>query len=136
VGICTSHSVHPSAIAHRVKSKGGGKTHGADANLLADRISLVDVGLVELHARELGLEPLENGADDFAGPAPRCPEIEYGVLVLVNLQRDASCSSAPHFASFRGKKRKKTYNLLEFVNVADCLDHDGKFECYEDVGKV
>ena len=73
-----------SAIAALVEL--GIATHRANADFLADGLSGVDVYLVELDCRELGLETLEDRADDLARATPGCPEVDDDDLVLVDLQ--------------------------------------------------
>ena len=61
-------------------------THRAHANLLRDILRVVDVDLVEVDVLGLVRELLEDGRDDLARATPRCPEIEDGGLVAVDLQ--------------------------------------------------
>ena len=61
-------------------------THRAHGDLLRDILRLVDVDLVEVDVLGLVRELLEDGRDDLARATPRCPEIEDGGLVAVDLQ--------------------------------------------------
>jgi hypothetical protein len=60
-------------------------TYRTNANLLGDVRLLVDVDLVELHRLEGPRQLLEDGRDDLARAAPRCPEVEHGYRVAVDL---------------------------------------------------
>ena len=60
-------------------------TYRANADFLADGLSLVYVDLVEFERRELALETLKDGADDLARAAPGRPEVKHGVAILVDL---------------------------------------------------
>ena len=62
------------------------RTHRADADLLGDLGLLVDVDLVELDARDLLRELLEDRRDHAAGTAPGRPKVEYGDLARAELQ--------------------------------------------------
>ena len=61
-------------------------THRPNAHLQADILRRVDVDLVEVDVLGLLRELLEDGRDDLARATPRCPEIEDGGLVAVDLQ--------------------------------------------------
>jgi hypothetical protein len=61
-------------------------THRTDSDLLRDVVHLVDVDLVERDAGELLRQLLEDRRDDAARPAPRCPEVDDGRLVAVDLR--------------------------------------------------
>ena len=67
-------------------AEAGENTHRAHANLLRDILRVVDVDLVEGDVLGLVRELLEDGRDDLARATPRCPEIEAGGLVAVDLQ--------------------------------------------------
>ena len=62
------------------------RTHRADADLLGDLGLLVDVDLVELDARDLLRELLEDRRDHAAGTAPGRPKVKYGDLAGAELQ--------------------------------------------------
>ena len=66
-------------------AEAGENTHRAHANLLRDILRVVDVDLVEVDVLGLVRELLEDGRDDLARATPRCPEIEDGGLVAVDL---------------------------------------------------
>ena len=67
-------------------AEAGENTHRAHGDLLRDILRLVDVDLVEVDVLGLVRELLEDGRDDLARATPRCPEIEDGGLVAVDLQ--------------------------------------------------
>ena len=67
-------------------AEAGENTHRAHGDLLRDILRLVDVDLVEVDVFGLLRELLEDGRDDLARATPRCPEIEDGGLVAVDLQ--------------------------------------------------
>ena len=82
VGICT----RDTRKRHNLNRRGGENTHRTHANLLRDILRVVDVDLVEVDVLGLVRELLEDGRDDLARATPRCPEIEDGGLVAVDLQ--------------------------------------------------
>ena len=60
-------------------------TYRLDAHIRADFLLLVDVDLVEINARELRGELLEDGRDDTARTTPGRPEVNDDGLVTVDL---------------------------------------------------
>lgn len=82
VGICKqpSHvSIAPSLYTPQ-------STYRADADLLTDRLSIVDVYLVEVGLGELALESLKDRADDLARSTPLGPKVEDDDFVLADLE--------------------------------------------------
>jgi hypothetical protein len=64
-------------------------SYRSDADLCGNILMIIDIHLVELQAGELVSigELLEDGGDGPARSTPRCPKVDHGILVRINLKQ-------------------------------------------------
>lgn len=66
--------------------------YSSNAHFLRNVRLLIDVDLVETDVVDVIRMFLENGRDDTAGAAPRCPKVDHYDLIAVDLRRSNQLS--------------------------------------------